>query len=78
MQVLERGLKNKAGNIIKNKKNRVSRILACPQAPTFGEVPARSERKCRRDRQCGDGERCCDWSDTKHCLKGIVKKPRLG
>ncbi|XP_067944781.1 uncharacterized protein [Watersipora subatra] len=76
-EVLQNDLKSKAGKLIKNKKFG-PRTLACPRAPRRGPIPERTEPVCQRHKQCGEGERCCDWSDAKHCLKAISKKQRLG
>ena len=51
--------------------------MACPISQS--EFPqARSEPTCTFDSDCELDEKCCDWLDNQHCLKGIDKTPSLG
>ncbi|XP_067944788.1 low-density lipoprotein receptor-related protein-like isoform X2 [Watersipora subatra] len=51
--------------------------LACPISQT--EIPHhRTEPICTRDTDCAGDEKCCDWSDNQHCLKGIDRTPAPG
>jgi len=76
-QLLQTGLKSNFNGFVQNQKTGSKRHLACPRPKTIMYTP-REEKMCRRDKQCGDGMRCCAWFDKKHCLKGLSKTPRQG
>lgn len=46
--------------------------------PKSSEPSDRTEKKCTKDVQCGETERCCEWFSNKYCLKGIDITPRPG
>ncbi|KAF6035317.1 hypothetical protein EB796_006366 [Bugula neritina] len=76
-QLLQTGLKSNFNGFVQNQKTGSKRHLACPRPKTIMYTP-REEKMCRRDKQCGDGMRCCAWFDKKHCLEGLSKTPRQG
>ena len=51
--------------------------LACP-IPQSEFPMQRTEPTCNRDTDCANDEKCCDWLDNQHCLKGISKEPAPG
>ncbi|KAF6035318.1 hypothetical protein EB796_006367 [Bugula neritina] len=52
--------------------------LVCPQPLTWF-VTERDERFCESDLDCSyPTEKCCDWFDKKHCLRGIDTTPHPG